>query len=62
MAYSSGHLIVLVGFKQIDGVWYGVVNDPAATTDEEVPREYRLDQLLEAWRGYTYIVSTEELD
>ena len=62
MAYPSGHLIVLVGFRQIDGVWYGVVNDPAATTDEAVPREYRLDQLLTAWRGYTYIVSTEKID
>lgn len=62
MAYPSGHLIVLVGFKQIDGEWYGVVNDPAATTDEAVPREYLLDQLLEAWRGYAYIVSSELIE
>ena len=58
MAYPSGHLVVLTGLKQIDGVWYGLVNDPAEYTDENVPREYRLDQLLNAMRNYAYIIQS----
>ena len=61
MAYPSGHLIVLTGFKLVDNVWYAVVNDPAEYTDDSVSREYILSELLSAWRGYTYVVTDEEL-
>lgn len=61
MGYSSGHLVVLVGVKEIDGTWYGIVNDPAEYTDENVQREYKLSELLAVWRGYAYVVSNEAL-
>lgn len=56
MAYPSGHLVVLTGFKQVDGEWFAIINDPAEYQDELVRREYQLDQFLEAWRGYVYVV------
>ena len=62
MGYSSGHLVVLIGVKQIDEVWYAVVNDPAEYTDESVEREYLLTELLDAWRGYVYVVSDGEFN
>ena len=59
MAYPSGHLVVLIGFEQIDGDWYALVNDPAEYTDENVLRKYKLEQLLDAWNGYTYIIKSK---
>lgn len=57
MAYADGHLLVLVGFEQIDGKWYGIVNDPAEYEDSKVQRKYQLDQLINVMSGYTYIIS-----
>jgi hypothetical protein len=56
MGYPAGHLIVLTGLMEQDGQWFALVNDPAEYTDENVPRQYPLDQLIDAWRGYTYII------
>lgn len=58
MAYPAGHLLVLTGFKQVDGIWYATVSDPAEYEDSKVNREYKLHELLEAWRGYMYVVQT----
>lgn len=59
MAFPGGHLIVLIGFEEIDGKWYGIFNDPAEHKDELVERKYSLDQMFKAWRGYTYIIQKE---
>jgi hypothetical protein len=59
MAYSSGHLVVLTGIKFIDGEWYGITNDPAEYTEEAVQRQYLLSELLDAWKGYAYVVQME---
>ena len=56
MAYPSGHLIVLTGFTQIDGTWYALVNDPAEYDDFKVKRIYKLSELLDAFKGYTYVL------
>lgn len=61
MAYPSGHLIVLVGFTQINGVWHGVVNDPAVYNDNNVRRNYPLSQLANVMSGYIYVVSDKAL-
>lgn len=61
MAYPAGHLLVLRGLEQVDGTWFALVNDPAEYTDEAVPREYPLSQLLSVWRGYAYVVSDQPL-
>ena len=56
-AFPSGHLMVVVGFKIIDDVEYIVVNDPAVNSDEEVRINYKLDQWINVWRHYIYIVT-----
>jgi len=56
-AFPSGHLMVVVGFKMIDGVEYIVVNDPAADSNEEVRKDYKLDQWVKVWRHYIYVVT-----
>lgn len=61
MAYAGGHLLVLVGFEEIDGTWYGIVNDPAEYENEKVQRKYKLDQIINVWRGYTYVISDENI-
>lgn len=43
---SGGHLVVLVGF---DAQGNPVVNDPAASTNEDVQRTYLRDQLETVW-------------
>ena len=48
IASSSGHLLLVRGFTDDGDVR---VHDPAATTDEGVPRTYDRDQLREAWQG-----------
>lgn len=48
-AYPGGHLLVITGLIRQDGKDYVLVNDPAAQTEEEVPRQYRLDQFMQAW-------------
>ncbi len=56
-AFPSGHLMVVVGFKMVDGVEYIVVNDPAANSDEEVRKDYKLDQWVNVWRHYIYVIT-----
>lgn len=56
-AFPSGHLMVVVGFHVKDGVEYIVVNDPAANSDEEVRKYYRLDQWVSVWRHYIYNIT-----
>lgn len=58
--YPYGHLIVLVGFKKINNIWYAVVNDPATFLDEEVLRFYKLDVLLSAFKKIVYIIKKNE--
>jgi len=53
-AFPSGHLMVVIGFQIIDGIEYIVVNDPAANSDEEVRKNYKLDQWIKVWRHYIY--------
>lgn len=62
VAYSSGHLIVLIGFKKVGNDWYAIVNDPAEREDSLVRREYLLTELLDAFSGYTYVVSDTSLE
>lgn len=57
--FPSGHLMVVVGFCIKDGIEYIVVNDPAADTDNEVRRYYRLDQWVKVWRHYIYVILNE---
>lgn len=56
MAYPSGHLVVLIGFEQHNGDWYGIVNDPAEREDAKVERKYLLSELLDVWSQYAYII------
>lgn len=55
-SYPVGHLVVLIGFEEINGVWYGVFNDPATSEDSNVERRYSMDQVFEAWKLYTYVI------
>src|SRR5690554_5706694 len=61
MAFPAGHLIVLIGFEQINGVWYGIFNDPAEYEDNKVMRKYKMEQVLNIWKQYTYIISDEDI-
>ena len=57
--YPSGHLIVVRGFKEIDGEEYVIVNDPASPEVENVRREYKLSGFETAWSNMVYIVSED---
>ncbi len=59
-AFPTGHLMVVVGFDIKDGTEYIVVNDPAADSDAEVRKYYRLDQWVKVWRHYIYAVTMEK--
>lgn len=56
-AFPHGHLMVVVGFDIKDGIEYIVVNDPAANSDAEVRKYYKLDQWINVWRHYIYAVT-----
>lgn len=56
-AFPGGHLMVVVGFDNMDGIEYIVVNDPAANSNEEVRKYYKLDQWINVWRHYIYAVT-----
>lgn len=58
-AFPSGHLMVVVGFENKDGVEYIVVNDPAANSNEEVRKYYKLNQWVKVWRHYIYAVEKD---
>lgn len=60
MAFPAGHLVVLKGFEEIDGVWHGIFNDPAEFEDSKVERKYPMEQVLKVWRQYTYIIVKSE--
>jgi len=62
MAFPAGHLVVLKGFEEVDGIWYGIFNDPAAYEDSKVERKYSLSQVLNVWRQYTYIIVEQPND
>jgi hypothetical protein len=49
-----------VGFDIIDGIEYVVVNDPAANSNTEVRKYYRLDQWVKVWRYYIYAVTKQQ--
>ncbi len=54
---TDGHLVLVRGFTWKDGVEYVVVNDPAASHNDNVRREYRADQFSDAWvKKVAYIV------
>lgn len=57
MSYESGHLVTIIGFKYIDGEEYIVVNDPAAMSLEDVRRDYKLEEFINVWRTYIYVVN-----
>ncbi len=56
-SFASGHLMVVAGFDINDGIEYVVVNDPAADSNAEVRKYYRLDQWVKVWRHYIYAVT-----
>jgi hypothetical protein len=58
-AFPHGHLMVVVGFDIKDGIEYIVVNDPAANSDAEVRKYYKLDQWVNVWRHYIYAITKE---
>ena len=39
---------------------HGVFNDPAEYEDSKVERKYPLDQVLNVWRQYIYIIVKSE--
>lgn len=56
-AFPDGHLMVIAGFERKDGVEYIVVNDPASKSNEEVRRSYKLNQWINVWRHYIYVIA-----
>jgi uncharacterized protein YvpB len=60
---TSGHLIVVCGFTNENGVEYIIINDSAASNNEGVRVKYKLDQFEAAWAksgNITYIIGEEE--
>ena len=61
VAWSEGHLLVVVGFDKLGNV---VVNDPAGKIDGEVRRTYSRAEFERAWmghsRGTVYLLSRRE--
>ena len=59
---TDGHLLLVRGFKTIDGVDYIFVNDSAASSDEKCILRYRCDQFLKAWEPncMSYIIREKE--
>lgn len=56
-AYPDGHLVIVVGFKMINGIEYILVNDPAANSLEDVFRTYKLSEFVSVWRKYIYHIT-----
>src|SRR5690606_25289722 len=48
------HLLVITGLTEEDCQRFVLVNDPAAHTDDDVPRGYPLDRCLQTWRNVIY--------
>ncbi|QVK19502.1 C39 family peptidase [Mycoplasmatota bacterium] len=62
MTYPGGHLLVVRGFKEVDGIDYVIVNDPAARSDDKVNRLYKLDQFANIWKHYVYVVKEKTIN
>lgn len=43
MVFFVGYLVVLKGFEEIDGVWYGIFNDFVEYEDSKVERKYLME-------------------
>lgn len=56
MPYPAGHLLVVTGLAEENGEHFVVVNDPAAHSEEDVPRRYPLERFLKTWRNVIYVV------
>lgn len=56
MPYPAGHLLVVTGLAEDGGQQYVLVNDPAAHTDDDVPRRYPLERFLDTWRNVIYVI------
>lgn len=55
-AYKSGHLLVVRGLTNRNGINYVIVNDPASKEVENVRREYKLIQFEKAWANIIYVI------
>jgi uncharacterized protein YvpB len=53
---TTGHLVVVRGFKVVEGREYVIVNDPAAPDETSVRREYKAEQFDKAWKRIVYLV------
>lgn len=53
---TAGHLLVVRGFVIRDNQEYVICNDPAAPDNASVRREYKVEQFINAWKGWVYIV------
>ena len=53
---TSGHLVVVRGFVTRNDQTYVITNDPAAASNDEVRREYQIEQFARGWKGWVYIV------
>ncbi|MBU4439690.1 MAG: C39 family peptidase, partial [Firmicutes bacterium] len=63
IASTNGHLIVVCGFTNENGIDYIIINDPAAASNAGVRVKYRLDQFQNAWAesgNITYIIHQNE--
>lgn len=54
---TNGHLVVVKGFVTRDGQEYVICNDPAASSNAEVRREYKVEQFARVWKGWVYIIT-----
>ncbi len=58
---TNGHLVVIRGFVNKNGVDYIICNDAWAADNPTVYREYKLSQFLTAWtNGVVYVVKEKE--
>lgn len=60
---TDGHLIVVCGFTNENGIDYIIINDPAADNNEGVRVKYKLDQFEAAWAEFgniAYIIHEKE--
>ena len=55
-AYRNGHLIVVVGYKYVDGELYFIVNDPSQSDIKECRREYNAKELESGWKNHSVYV------
>lgn len=56
ITYPDGHLLVITGLGKHDGRHVVYVNDPAASSDEQVARYYDLQQFMNVWKRVGYVI------